>query len=156
MEKKRDASDTREEPTVTVPEKKRLAGNILLGSSNILFFGIIPFITILSPQIAEKIFELLGEGNVSQQIPFEHIKKVAIISQGIMSGLFIVSGAGLLARKEWARKFTVYFAFFIVAMTFISVLFNVRLVGQALVQLLYPGILIIYFTNKNVEAYFRK
>jgi len=56
--------------------------------------------------------------------------------------------------KEWARKLTIYFCFFMVALVFISTILNPQLIGQAIFQIIYPGVLILYFTNKKVENFF--
>lgn len=84
----------------------------------------------------------------------EPIIKKAILTQMAVAAIFTVSGAGLLAGKEAARKGTVYFAFFAVAITFVAALFNRAIISQAFLQIVYPGALIVYLTNKQVEGYF--
>jgi len=80
--------------------------------------------------------------------------KVAMLIQIVLATIFLISGYGLILRKEWGRKVTLYFSFFTVAVAFIAALLNSALITQAIVQITYPGILIIYFTNKKVEKFF--
>jgi len=88
-----------------------------------------------------------------QTLTPEQFKSV-ILSQIILAGIFLVSGWGILSRKEWGRRLTLYFSFFMVILAAVSVLFQSSLINSVLLQIIYPGILILYFTNKKIESYF--
>jgi len=80
--------------------------------------------------------------------------KAIVLSQIIVAAIFLLSGIGLLLRREWGRRLTLYFSFFTVILAAVSVLFRSILINQAILQVIYPGILIFYFTNKKIENYF--
>ena len=71
-----------------------------------------------------------------------------------VSVIFAVLGLGVILRKEVARKGTIYFSFFIVVLALLSVLLNPRSISHAIMQLIYPGILIYYFTSEKSIKYF--
>ena len=142
-------------------EQKKPLGVSILGWINCAVFGALFFFMSVSsylkatPQDLEKITEIFKSQGISSQITFQQFKIACIFYIGIAL-VFFLSGLGLLLRKEWARKLTLGFAFFAVVVVFLAVLVSPALIQQAIVQIIYPGILIIYFTNKKVEAYFRK
>jgi hypothetical protein len=134
--------------------KKKPVGIIVLGMFNLVVLGIIQLITFLIPQNWQMIQKMLKESGINVNLS-PSLLKTMIVMQSVVSLIFIICGAGLLLKKEWARKFTVYFAFIIAALVLISVLLSPASIRQAIVQIIYPGILIIYFTNRNIEDYFR-
>lgn len=134
--------------------KKKPVGVIIIGTFNLVVLGIIQLITFLIPQNWQIIDRLLKENGVNVNLS-PSLLKIMIIIQSAVSLIFIVCGAGLLLKKEWARKFTIYFAFIIAALLLLSVLLSPASIRQAIFQIIYPGILIIYFTNMNVEDYFK-
>ena len=134
-------------------------GIFVLGGLNCFVFGLLFLIIFTSiyfkatPQDLGKAMEVFETKGIPFEITFEQFK-LAIGIHIITFLIFLVSGAGLLLRKEWARKLTIYFSFFIVVFTVISTLAQPSLIKQAIIQVIYPGILIVYFTNKNIERYF--
>ena len=134
-------------------------GIFILGGLNCFVFGLLFLIIFTSiyfkatPQDLEKAMEVFESKGIPFEITFEQFK-LAIGIHIITFLIFLVSGAGLLLRKEWARKVTIYFSFFIVALTVVSALTQPSLIKQAIMQVIYPGILIVYFTNKNIEKHF--
>ncbi|MDD4182414.1 MAG: hypothetical protein PHT53_01130 [Candidatus Omnitrophica bacterium] len=134
--------------------KKKPVGVIVLGMFNLVVLGMIQLITFLMPQNWQMIQKMLKESGINVNLS-PSLLKTMIVIQSVVSLVFIICGAGLLFKKEWARKFTVYFAFSIAALVLISVLLSPASIRQAVVQIIYPGILIIYFTNRNIEDYFR-
>jgi len=142
-------------------EQKKPLGVSILGWVNCVIFGALFFFMSLSsylkatPQDLEKITEIFKSQGISSQITFQQFKIACIFYIGIAL-IFFLSGLGLLLRKEWARKLTLGFAFFAVVVVFLAVLISPALIQQAIMQIIYPGILIIYFTNKKVEAYFKR
>ncbi len=134
--------------------KKKPVGVIVLGLFNLVVLGLIQLITFLIPQNWQMIEKMLKESGINVNLS-PSLLKIMIVIQSAVSLIFIVCGAGLLFKKEWARKFTVYFAFIITALVLLSVLLSPASIRQAVLQIIYPGVLIIYFTNRNIEDYFR-
>ena len=134
--------------------KKKPTGVIILGAFNLVVLGIIQLITFLIPRNWQMIEKMLKDSGINVNFSPALIK-IMIIVQSAMSLIFIISGVGLLFRKEWARKLTIYFAFTMAALILLSVLLAPTSIQQAILQIIYPGILIVYFTNKNVEGYFK-
>ena len=138
--------------------KKIPRGVLVLGGINLFVLG---FLFLLASFFTYQELSVGGEALLSEiekYIPDTEIQpqqlKVVILAQMVMAVIFCVSGGGIFYRKEWARRLTVYFSFFLVVMAFFSVLTVPGLVRQAILQVIYPGILIFYFTNKKVEKYF--
>ena len=141
-------------------DQKKPLGVSILGWLNCAVFGaLFLFMSISSylratPQDLEKITEIFKNQGISSQITFQQFKIACMVYVAIAS-IFFLSGLGLLLKKEWGRKLTLSFAFVMVLIVFLAVVLSPGLIQQAIVQIIYPGILIIYFTNKNVEAYFK-
>ena len=150
-------------------------GVSILGGFNFFVLGLISlfsaffvYLNIYSPS-NEAVLEGSGQTAFSStgQLVYEEFKKylpeetlnvaqfkAIIILQIIISVFFSIFGAGLILKKEWARRGTIYFSFLIVVIEFLLALMNPGLVKQAIFQIIYPGILIVYFTNKKIEGYF--
>lgn len=141
-------------------EKRNPLGLLILGGINCFILGIPSFIFCLSlhlgffPAKGQMLFEELKKKYLPEVTISLAQFKIAIILQMIVASIFTISGLGLLLGKEWARKITLYFAFVIVILTLLVVLFNNTLIKQAIIQIIYPGILIFYLTNKKIEHYF--
>lgn len=140
-------------------EKKKPLGILILGGFNFVVLGILSlgfFFLVYKDPASETGKVLLAE--FSKYIPDQTLTpeqfKSIILSQIILAGIFLVSGWGILSRKEWGRRLTLYFSFFMVILAAVSVLFQSSLINSALLQIIYPGILIIYFTNKKIENHF--
>ncbi|MFA5338452.1 MAG: hypothetical protein WC330_08965 [Candidatus Omnitrophota bacterium] len=134
--------------------KKKPVGVIILGIFNLVVLGVIQLITFLIPQNWQTIEKVLKDSGINIHLSPALIK-IMIVVQSVMSLIFIVCGIGLLLGKEWSRKLTVYFAFAIATLILLSVLLSPSSIQQAMIQIIYPGILIIYFTNKNIENFFK-
>ncbi len=106
-----------------------------------------------SSEVSKALLAELSTYIPGQTLTPEQFKSV-ILSQIFLAGIFLVSGWGILNRKEWGRRLTLYFSFFMVILAAVSVLFRSSLINSALLQIIYPGILILYFTNKDVEKLF--
>jgi len=147
-----------------MPEKNKLdlpLGVILLGKINFFLFGWAVFILScyvlinLNQDVLKQANDLLLQEGISFELTMAQVK-AALMIQVFLSFLFIVSGFGLVKVKEWGRKYTVYYAFSLVVFTFLTAVIQRTFVAQAVLQIVYPGILIYYFTNKKIEAYFLK
>jgi len=140
-------------------KQTRPIGVLILGGVNFLILGLGSLLVLAvvyfrsDSQSFGALLEEMGKYLPEAELGESIIKK-AILTQMMVAAIFALSGWGLLAGKEIARKATVYFAFFAVAITFVAVLLNRSIIGQAFLQIVYPGALIVYLTNRRVEDYF--
>ena len=141
------------------PQKKKPLGILILGGFNFVVLGVLSlgfFFLVYKDPASETSKTLLAEFTKyvpDQTLTQEQFKSV-VLSQIILAVIFLVSGWGILSRKEWGRRLTLYFSFFMVILAAVSVLFQSSVINSALLQIIYPGILILYFTNKKIESYF--
>jgi hypothetical protein len=141
-------------------EKRHPLGILILGGLNFFVFGLLFLLIFLgsffraTPQDLEKIAKLFKDNGMEVTMTFEQFR-IINITYILASLLFLVSGWGLLRKYEWARKLTVYFSFGVLFFIFITALFNFTLISQLIVYAIYPGMLIVYFTSKKIENYFK-
>ena len=102
----------------------------------------------------QKTLDMIKEKNPAFDIITPQMLKLVFLGQALIALLFLISGAGILLRKEWGRKGTIYFAFVLLVLVFLSALANPSLLTQMIANIIYPAILIFYFSNKNLEKYF--
>jgi hypothetical protein len=144
----------------TVVQPRCPKGVLILGWISFLVFGVlagIMFSTVyffITPGnwagFLEEIKRIVGQDT---KLSLEYLK-AALLAQLMLAAVFAVIGLGLIRKKEWARRTAIYLSFFLAAIQFIGVLFNPGMIGQTILNIIFPGSLIIYFTNKNVEKYF--
>ncbi len=131
-------------------------GALILGSINIIFFGILflgyfslYFYLRTNPEFLYKITEIVKIKEIKTQFTYQTLQ-ASIIFQLIVCSLYITGGVGVLKKKEWGRKLTVYFSLTIVVILFLFTLLQPSLVQYTLIKAIYPGVLIWYFTNKKI------
>ena len=140
-------------------EEKRPLGVLILGGINLFIFGILFLLISLSvyfnitPKDLGDITGALKKQNIDVTITLSQFKS-ASITQAVVSLFFILSGWGLLLRKDWVRKITVYCAIGWTAIIFLVFILHPSYINYLFLQVIYPGILILYFTHKNVIKYF--
>ena len=140
-------------------QRNKPLGVLILGGVSCFGFGLLLFILSITalltatPEDTRQVSEMFDEKGLSISITHEHFK-IASAIQAIVSVVFFVCGRGLLLGKDWARKLIIYFSFGWGALIFITSLLNPSFMKHLIVQMVYPGVLIIYFTNKKVEQYF--
>jgi len=140
-------------------KKKKPLGILILGGFNFVVLGVLSlgffFLVYKDPSSAagKVLLAELSKHIPGQTLTPEQFKSV-VLSQIFLAGIFLVSGWGILSRKEWGRRLTLYFSFFMIILAAVAVLFQSSLINSALLQIIYPGILILYFTNKKIEGYF--
>jgi hypothetical protein len=149
-----------EQKKATDPKKRPLGVTILGGINCFILGGALFLLSLLvyinlSPENWQTVLEMLKGKTQGMTLEYEQFKN-SLLVQMVIAFIYACGGAGLLLRKEWARKLTLYFSFVIVIFLFISALTNPRFITQAVAQVIYPAILIVYFTNKKVESYFKK
>ncbi|MDD5194585.1 MAG: hypothetical protein PHQ96_02785 [Candidatus Omnitrophica bacterium] len=139
---------------------KQPLGISIFGGLNCFVFGFFfaaIFITTYlktTPQDLNTITTLFKSKGFAVQITYRQFKILNIIYI-ITSCVLAASGAGLLLKREWARKVTVLGSFAWLALISLAAILNSALITQLIVYCFYPGALVIYFTNKKVENYFR-
>jgi hypothetical protein len=135
-------------------------GLLVLGAVNAFFFGLLAFVFSLIAyfgstfEFIQKTLELIKEKNPAFDSVTPEMLKLVFLGQALIALIFLISGAGIVLRKEWARKLTIYFAFFLLLLVFLSALANPSLLTQMLLNVIYPAILIFYFTNRKLDKYF--
>ena len=140
-------------------EEKRPLGVLFLGSTNLFVFGILFLLISLSacfnitPKDLTAITDTLKQQNIETTITLAQFK-AASITQSIISIFFIISGWGLLSKRDRIRKITVYFSFGWTAVIFLVFILHPSYINYLFLQVVYPGILILYLTHKNVIRYF--
>ena len=140
-------------------QKKKPLGLLILGGLNFIVLGVLSlgFFSIVyadpSSEVSKAMLLEFSKHAPDQNLNIDQFK-VIILSQIVPAVIFLISGWGILSRKSWGRRLTLYFSFFMAALSVISVLLQPGLINSAILQTVYPGILIIYFTNKNVEKAF--
>ena len=142
-------------------KSKRPTGVAVLGGINCFLFGALWFLILsfvyfrLSPQVWQETIEALQNTLGQINIGYEQFKK-AVLFQMVISIAFGASGAGVLLKKEWGRRSTLYLAFTILILVLISAISYPAVISQMVFHVLYAAILIIYFTNKKIEQYFKQ
>jgi len=81
--------------------------------------------------------------------------KTAANAQMAVATIFIISGAGLLIGKDWARRLTLYFSLAMLFMAAAMVFMAPQSAGMALAEAIYPAIVVYYLTKKDVRQYFK-
>ena len=138
--------------------KKKLFINIF-GFINFLFFGVLGLITSIliyfyPEKILNKFKEVLVEKSNLVEISKNYINTANIINI-IFSILFLISGIGLILKKEIIRRFTIYFSFLFLILFFLSALVNAAFITNIIIFVIYLIILILYLTSKDIQKYFK-
>ena len=107
----------------------------------------------ITPQDFERISQVLADKNLPQEVTFQQLKASSAIFM-IAGLIFLVSGLGVILRKEWARKMTLFFSFAVIIMILVASLAQPASVGFFMAFIVYFGIIIFYFTNKKIGNYF--
>jgi hypothetical protein len=106
----------------------------------------------------EKIVETLNETLRQQGITDVHLAvwQVQMVSllQGVVAIFFIITGTFLLRKKEWARKAVVRFCLFIAGFLCLGALSMPGLIGPAIINVIHPGICILYLTGAKAVEWF--
>jgi len=129
---------------------------LIFGGINFFLFGIISFGTSFfaylnaSSSNPEQLLELFQKYIPEQTLNVSQLKSI-VGMQMIVALFFVVTGFGILQAKKWARKATVYFAFFIVVLLFIVAVSQPGNIARVIPQVIYPGALILYSTKKKED-----
>ncbi|MBN2483200.1 MAG: hypothetical protein JXD21_03215 [Candidatus Omnitrophica bacterium] len=140
---------------------KAPVGLIIFAGINTVLLGILPALLFLSIKLflpAHFLEEVLQTLQAKESfLPAMDIRQftVFLYIQAFMAVIFIVSGLGLFTRKEWARRFTIYYAFFMLIMVLAGIISAGKVMVQMWFNIVYPGALIFYFTNPKVGESFK-
>ncbi len=143
------------EKSVKTKPKKLPLGVMILGGLN-CFIGLSTLANYLSitPDNFQKFSQALEANRFSQEVTFQQFKAASSIFL-LLAALFIASGVGVILKKNWARKITLYFSFIILIMILLSTLNQPGLISFFIIHAVYFAALIFYFTNKRVEEHFK-
>ncbi|MBU2102752.1 MAG: hypothetical protein ABH865_02485 [Candidatus Omnitrophota bacterium] len=140
------------------PEKKPI-GVVIFGGLNCFFLGFFLLLIFLVTYFTTKPSDLAGalalfeKKGIAVSLTWQQFKVMNLIYIAL-AFFFIVSGWGLLTKKQWARKATVYFSFAWLFLAVFTVVLNPSFIGQIAPYAAYPGFLAIYFTSKKIEKHF--
>lgn len=141
-------------------DTKKPLGVQIFGGLNCCVFGFLFLAVFLitylkvTPEDLASVTALFKEKGFAMPLSYRQFK-ILILVYVALASLLAISGAGLLKKKEWARKVTVHFSFIWLLLIFLTALLNPALITQVITYAVYPGILVIYFTNKRIETYFK-
>ncbi|MCM8819416.1 MAG: hypothetical protein NC925_01300 [Candidatus Omnitrophica bacterium] len=141
-------------------DKKKPIGVLFFGSINCFLLGFLPFFMFLltffkvKPSHVEELVELFKKKGIIIQISYRQFQIINIIYI-LIAFIFFVSGLGLLLKKIWGQRLTVYFSFFWLILISFSALLNPSLIQYLFINAIYPAILVLYFTKKNIQNYFK-
>lgn len=138
-------------------------GIVILGRLNFYLFGLFIFLLVVAVFVYLKLIPT-GWNNflkiINESYPGMAISQdrfvIGIIIELIRAVLFMIAGIGVLKIKEWARILTLITGFISAVLIVISVITTPSLIAQGIIQIIYPAILVIYFTNKNVVSCFKQ
>lgn len=138
--------------------KDQPLGVLIFAILNSVVFGAISFIFSISAYFSSALSEKIIESFKKYDSAFSNLPStifgLMFLAQAIIALIFLISGIGIFLKKEWARKLTVYFSFFLLVIIFLSTLANPGLIKQGIVNALYPAVLIFYFTSNKVARHF--
>ena len=80
--------------------------------------------------------------------------RMLVLPQAGVALFYIVTAAGVLLRKEWARKALLYFSFALAVFMVLGVIARPAAIVQIMGQALHPGVMIYYFTGKKAVEWF--
>ena len=131
----------------------------IFGFINFLFFGVLGLITSIliyffPEKTLSKFKEALADKSNLIDISRNYITTANIINI-LFSIFFIISGIGLILKKEIIRRFTIYFSFLLLVLFFLSALVNPAFIGNMIIFVFYLIILILYLTSKDIQRYFK-
>jgi hypothetical protein len=139
--------------------KDRPIGTLILGGINCYFFGIFwliisiaNFLTMNQEALTE-VNDILKNNGIETEFTLSMFKTINVLIAGVAL-IFFTTGLGLLKKKEWARKVTIYFSLAGTLLYLATAILYPGMIKNIVVQFVYFGILIFYFTNKKVEVYF--
>jgi magnesium-transporting ATPase (P-type) len=137
-------------------QQKNPKGILILGAL-IIVFGVlflINYFTLDYNQYAESL-ERIGQGEIGSQINQSQVKTANSISL-ILSIFLLLSGLGILYRKEIARKIMVWFSAFIISLFVLAAILQPSFIVFVFPQFLFFSLIALYFTNKNIKEFFLK
>ncbi|MCF7887222.1 MAG: hypothetical protein K9L71_02275 [Candidatus Omnitrophica bacterium] len=137
-------------------QQKDPKGILILGVLIIVFgvLSLINYFTLDYKQYAESL-ERIGQGEIGLQINQGQVKMANNISL-ILSIFLLLSGLGILYRKEIARKVIVWFSVFIIILFVLAAILQPSSIIFAFPQFLFFSLIALYFTNRNIKKFFFK
>jgi hypothetical protein len=131
-------------------------GILFLGGLN-CFFSFLSLASLIGfdRQDFQRFLEAVPQSQLTEKITYHDVQFANNISLLIVV-IFLVLSVGILMLREWGRRGIVYFAATSAIILLIASIMQPAMASIAIIQLIYPGILLFYFTNSKVENYFKK
>ncbi len=132
--------------------RKRSIGVTILGSLNRILFGVISLVfAIIGLLMSFSEFGIKEAAKMGQTIVMFRLSMGYMI---LISAALMITGNGILKLQEKARTQTIYLA---IIMLVLNMLFNLKNIAAPnfLMGLIYPAILVIFFTNSRVKEQFK-
>ncbi|MFO8053222.1 MAG: hypothetical protein R6U54_04635, partial [Candidatus Omnitrophota bacterium] len=95
----------------------------------------------------------IGQDEITSQVNQSQMKMANNISL-ILSVFLLLSGLGILYRKEMARKVMVWFSVFIIILFVLAAIMQPSSIIFAFPQFLFFSLVALYFTNKKIKNFF--
>ncbi len=140
--------------------KNKPLGILILAGINFFILGLASLLSSISiyrnasSQLGKEVVDEFQQYFPETTITASQIQNIMLLQIAVAT-VFMVSGAGIFLGRQWGRRLTLYFCFFIVALGALTALFNTSLIHQVILQIFYPGVLILYLTGKKAQHYFR-
>jgi hypothetical protein len=130
----------------------------IIGIFNFIVTGILAlllFAVVFSNpgKLSELIKNLGGDKMLEGKFTIQQLRMLILPQAGIAL-FYIVTAAGVLFRREWARKALVYFSFALAVFMVLGVFAQPAAIMQIMGQAVHPGVMIYYFTGKSVVEWF--
>ncbi|MCF7869565.1 MAG: hypothetical protein K9L69_00925 [Candidatus Omnitrophica bacterium] len=137
-------------------QQKNPKGILILGILIIVFgvLSLINYFTLNYNHYTDSL-EKIGQGKIGSQFNQSQVKTANNISL-IFSIFLLLSGLGILYRKEIARKVMVWFSAFIIVLFVLAAILQPSSIIFAFPQFLFFSLIALYFTNKNIKEFFYK
>jgi len=140
--------------------RKTPRGVRIISFLNVFVFGLLPLsaslFVLFSPSRMTEMLSLFAQvDSVFKNLAEKQLRFLLLAQIGI--GLvYFMTGLALMRGREKGRRATVALALAFLFLVLISVIINPAAVSQAVTNAVYPGIIIFYLTNKNVEQWFKE
>jgi magnesium-transporting ATPase (P-type) len=138
-------------------EQQKPPKGILILGILIIIFGVLSLINYFTLDYSHYTdsLEKIGQAEIRSQ--FNHGQaEIATNISLILSIFLLLSGAGILYRKETARKVMVWFSAFIITLFVLAAILQPSSIIFAFPQFLFFSLIALYFTNRNVKEFFFK
>jgi len=149
------------------PEENKISaaaprGILAFGIVSCLIFGLIGLmllfvLAVMRPEDVTRARAIFTETGIPPNITDAEL--FTALRAGVTAAIALFAplaagSVGVILKKEWGRRVTLFGAFVFVVWMCVSAMGNPLAAGRAAALIVYPGILIFYLTSKNVVKFF--